>query len=198
MVCPGGSNKGAELEKEYIADAYAAIRLIQRFGADSEIKNLPAMRAVEMLFCENASHFTLPVVERIIADAKTVDFSALSPQQTVARAVEYAEKYGEKPQMVGFMADAFYALGLNARSLWIRDFAPVRALGDVLLETKIPEQYKWGKTILNAVLEGDIGQDGERMPKPEGAEWAALRQAVEARAAEFKNPQPGIIIVPKL
>lgn len=202
LVCPGGYAEATELMKECIADSYATLRHIQRFGADSApIRNLPAMRAVEMVFGGECGHFTLPVVEKILADAKTMDFEKLSPQETVALAVTYAAANAEKPMLVSFMADAFYALRLTVKGLSDGDFTPVRALGDFLLQTRMPEQYKWGAAIFNAVLDGNIGIEGKRLPKPEGAAWEKLRKAIAVRADSFGKPPPsgsGLIIVPKL
>ncbi len=200
LICPGGYSEGEELMKECVADAYATLRHIQRFGKDSApLKSLPAMRAVEMVFGKDCSHFTLPVVEKIIQDAKTTDFEKLSPEATIALASTYAMANAEKPMLVSFMADAFIALRLTANSLLNKDFLPLRVLGEFLLETQVPEQYKWGKAIFDAALDGNIGVDGVNLPRPTGAAWADLRKAVAARADGFgKPPSSGLIIVPKL
>ena len=63
LICPGGIEKFNL--RECVADAYATIRHIQRFGADSPyLHNIVHSRAVGLVFERGeGSHFTSPVTD---------------------------------------------------------------------------------------------------------------------------------------
>ena len=195
LLCPGGS-EGDPRTKECIADAYAVIRHFQRFGADTGvIRNLTAMRTVEMILGHEDDHFTAPVVEKIIADSQTTDFSALTPAETIALATRYAADNAMDVQLVSYMAGNFNALDFKPIYLAHGNFSSLRKLGELVLKTTLPEEFKWGAVAVRAILDGNIGVDGIRLPKPVSPEWARLSQDLKIRAARFEQPQRGKLIV---
>jgi hypothetical protein len=90
--------KPHKLKGEVSADAFAAIRHFQRFGAaDDDLAAASAYRAVAF-FCGDPGHVTTPVVDRIRLDAKSFDFASLSPADTVVAAETYAANFNPAPQ----------------------------------------------------------------------------------------------------
>jgi hypothetical protein len=88
--------------RECAADAYAALRLLQRFGDDA----IPLLSMLSWHRARNAvdggvfSHLTSPVLDKIIADNEECDFAGLSPQQTVGLAVQYAQDWMPTADMI--------------------------------------------------------------------------------------------------
>jgi hypothetical protein len=79
---------------ECSADAFAAIRHIQRFGNDTGVlEHVAWYRAFKLVDRGQSLHFTTPVIDKIILDSKTQDFSKLSPLETVEAAKKYADDY---------------------------------------------------------------------------------------------------------
>lgn len=183
---------------ECIADAYAALRHFQRFGKDTAaIQKLLQRRAVEITFDKTGEHFTAPVLEKIIADSRKTDFSALTPLQTVIRAQRYAEENALEAQLVKYITNDFKTPRFKLQEMIKGDFRALHALGDFVLKTTIPEEFKWGAVAVRALLDGGLVFNGICLPKPEGNEWTRLRQAIDARAAVFEQPQKSRLIIPR-
>ncbi len=76
---------------ECLADAFATIRAIQKFGADDPIfAKLSASRSLAFIASGDYKHLTSPVTAAIMADAQTRDFSNLTPDETLRLAKGYA------------------------------------------------------------------------------------------------------------
>ena len=76
---------------ECLADAFATIRAIQKFGADDPIfAKLGASRLLAFIASGDYKHLTTPVTFAIVADAQGRDFSDLTPEETVRLAKGYA------------------------------------------------------------------------------------------------------------
>ena len=83
------------LSAEFAADAYAALRLLQRFGDEARpfLSMLSWARAVGSVF-NGADHLTTTVLDKIIADsALHKNFSGLSPDATITLAKTYARDW---------------------------------------------------------------------------------------------------------
>jgi hypothetical protein len=79
---------------ECSADAFAAIRHIQRFGNETGVlEHVAWYRAFKLVDRGQSLHFTTPVIDKIIFDSRTQDFSKLSPLETVEAAKKYADDY---------------------------------------------------------------------------------------------------------
>jgi hypothetical protein len=80
---------------EASADAYMALRLLQRFGEDAVeiLTGTSAERAYD-IFTNKAgyTYLTSPVIDQIIEDSRHRDFKALSPEQTANLATNYAQE----------------------------------------------------------------------------------------------------------
>lgn len=88
-------DRDSGLFEEYYADAFAAIRHLQRHNGDTSYLNMWStfIRALRATSSGDTSHITTPVIDRIIEDSKSQDFLSLSPQGIAALAYSYAEKY---------------------------------------------------------------------------------------------------------
>ena len=188
----GGFNIG-----ECVADAYATLQFIRRFGKDSAsvLQKLVDLRAVEIAFGEDGDHFTSPVVEKILADSQKTDFSALTPSEIRAQAQSYALNNALDPMLIGHIVKNFRALRLRPEEILERDFSAIKGLGDLVMTTILPEEGKWGAVAVRALLEGQASFGGLKMPKPIGSEWTFLRQAVEVCASQFDKPQPKLLVI---
>lgn len=80
--------------RESAADAYTAICFFQRFGSDAKdfLSQTSWLRSFETLV-GNTNHLTIPVLDKIIADSATRDFSKLSPEETMQLSKTYAEEW---------------------------------------------------------------------------------------------------------
>jgi hypothetical protein len=186
-----------ENRNECEADAYAMLRHIQRFGRDSPaLEKLMQRRALEMIAALDGSHFTAPVLEKIIADNKTTDFTRLTPEETVALAGRYARENAENPLFVSYMLDSFRALRLDMSRVLDGDTQPLRELASFAMRTTVPEELKWSTAAVHALLDGDLAFDGRRLPAPAG-NWQGLRRDLDGRAARLGLNVPKLI-VPKL
>lgn len=77
---------------ECLADAFATIRTIQKFGADDAIHNkLAASRALNFISSGVAKHLTTTVTDRIVDEAQRQDFTALDAHDAVRAAKIYAD-----------------------------------------------------------------------------------------------------------
>lgn len=91
--------------QECVADAFTALSLLRRFGNDA----IPAIslrswsRAFEALGQGSTKHMTTPVLERIIADAAMGDFSHLTTDGMIKRAISYAENWTPTPDMLALL-----------------------------------------------------------------------------------------------
>lgn len=107
-LMPGGPAVDAlHPQREAMADAFAALRLIGRFGAEAcPILSMISWRRALGAVSGNTSHFTTTVLDRIIADAKDKDFSSLSLEETADLARDYAENWTPDTDMLkGAMPD---------------------------------------------------------------------------------------------
>lgn len=108
-----------EAPAESAGDAYAALRLFQRFGRQagnflSLVSWLRAWHAVG----GDMEHTTALVLDKIIADAKEQDFSSLTNEDMIAKAQDYAQNWSQDDETLAaakpFLAQKdrvdFYAL----------------------------------------------------------------------------------------
>ncbi len=76
---------------ECLADAFATIRAIQKFGADDPIfAKLGASRSLAFIASGEYKHLTSPVTFTILEHAQSRDFSNLTPAETLQLAKGYA------------------------------------------------------------------------------------------------------------
>lgn len=100
----GGTNPRAECA----ADAYATLRAIQRFGADApHLRAMAAYRARALITCNARDHVTAPLIDAILSDAARMDFSQLTPDETVTAANEYVRRHASDKPAIAFTLRQF-------------------------------------------------------------------------------------------
>lgn len=175
---------------ECVADAYATIRHIQRFGAGSSaLQRLQERRAMEMIFGRDGSHFTAPVVERIVADSAHFDFAALSPQETAGLAQQYAAANIMEPGLINYLIGDFKRMNFGMAEIMRGDFRPLLELGEVVLRTSQPAEFKWGAAAIKGLFSGDFSFDGVRLPTP-GHELDSLLKGLVVGGRRFGAAAP--------
>ncbi len=88
---------------ENSADAYAAIRAIQRFGGTPPHLNaMSQTRAEHIVTRASRRHVSTTTLDAIIADSRNIDFGSLTPAETVAAAEEYARRHSPSEAQASF------------------------------------------------------------------------------------------------
>lgn len=153
-IVAGGSDN--RFLAENTADAYALIRHIQRFGADTALaEEVVAFRARDTVFRPNGIlNFSCSALEHILDTAKTVDYNKLTPAETSAMAEQIARE---------FTPDAPTLKKLHAAFTPLHQSGSAADLVKISLETKDAEVLKWSATVLKALLSKTVaptaGQD---------------------------------------
>ncbi len=89
------------LYREHLADAFATIRMLQKFDdVQGVINNISWSRAFNSVDSTIASHMTTCMIDRILADSERYDFKKLTPDKTIAVAEDYAFVSMPKPAEV--------------------------------------------------------------------------------------------------
>lgn len=143
---------GTTTEAENSAEAFATLRSIQRFGhARPHLDALSCWRARGLITQGIKTHITSPVIDAIIADSTRVDFTKLTPQETIAAANEYTNRYCPKGPDVDFAV-----IQLRAARDFMKDGAHQERLAKILLSTTNPFMFGVGSRALVPVLASDI------------------------------------------
>ena len=87
--------------RESTADAYAALCFFQRFGSSAEniLSMISWQRSINAFFGET-SNVTTTVLDKIIVDSASCDFSKLSSEETVELARTYAKEWTPKASVL--------------------------------------------------------------------------------------------------
>ncbi|MBU6475239.1 MAG: hypothetical protein KGL10_07045 [Alphaproteobacteria bacterium] len=164
-VIPEGTGLGNR--GECIADAYATIRHLQRYGADSPfIGHVVNNRAFDLVFRDQwygSTHFTSSVTGKILECRHDVDWAALTPLQTAALARKFALEHEIGYEALHMLEKDFSALHEKADSIARGDKAPLKELAKKVLSTDVSDVFKYGAAALalyvdkrtaDAVLQG--------------------------------------------
>lgn len=174
---------------ECSADAFAAIRHIQRFGTDTGVlEHVAWYRAFKLVDRGQSLHFTTPVIDKIIFDSKTQDFSKLSPLETV----ELAKKY----------ADDYTPVFKNIQNVKAehREFAEapdgdmrrkLSCLASTCLKTSDAFSFYIGSRVFNAFFhpEGKMIR-GQNTSLAQGQDFRRLQAEILGRSERFQNLLP--------
>ncbi len=117
LLVPGGyGSRYSGHMKEAVADAYAVLRCLQRFG-QTDILDTLATDGAARAVTNDGVYATLGVVDRVRFLADKIDIAALSPEDTVALAGEIAREYRLDGRQLGPVAKFFSLL----RQRWDED-----------------------------------------------------------------------------
>ncbi len=152
IVVPNGSQGKPAHLSECAADAYAALRHLQRFGTATDILgHAPYMAAESALFEPFPLHYTSAVFQKIarIRQEGEIDIQALSLQETAALAGKIAIDYAYSDITLGKIHSAYArarAAEREERSDWARVVCCVAA---AMLEHRHDDDiYRAGKLYL--------------------------------------------------
>jgi hypothetical protein len=188
LVTPTGSD---DRLAEATADAYMALRMLQRQGEDAveSLSRVSAMRAHGFLIDGlSEGYLTTTVIDKIIQDSKTIDFKALTPEDTANLATKYAEENYPEDTDIDFV----YA----AHDLYFKDI--LASLNNPKEHKKIPEllagtvlssihplTFYIGAKLFQPFLQAEGSySEGKKITLPKSIRQEAQTQILE-RAAHF-------------
>ena len=131
------------------------------------------------------SHLTTLTLDKIVVDAKTVDFMTLTPAETLQVAKDYAKKNTPSAAKLLKLKDQFKPLkGLNPA-------AAFRKLGKITLKAKNDSNafYLGARVLQGALREGGITLDGQHI-NLKSREWNKLREKISARISHLPAKHP--------
>lgn len=137
---------------ESIADAYATVRHLQRSGGDTRfIEDMMLARATDTVFRENGIfNFSCPVIDKILADAKTVPFEKFSHAETVSYVTAMAQQH---------TLDGPALRSLHENLAGLKNRPALYDLQNVIATTTDANALVWGKKVMQALAQN-------RVPKP--------------------------------
>ena len=103
LLIPGGPNVDKDHPfQECVADAFAALCLLQRFGQDAVpfLSMFSWLRSCAAITYKDTGHLSTPVLDRIIVDSASSDFSVLTVVETMERAEAYATAWTPDESML--------------------------------------------------------------------------------------------------
>lgn len=150
-IVPDGRSDNTFLA-EGIADAFASLRHLQRNKGDTGfLEDMMLARAADTAFRENGIlNFSSPVMEKILEDAKTVNFEKFSHAETVSYVTATAQQYTPDGAALRGLHDSFAAL---------KKYPQLKELKNIVATATDANALKWGKRVLKAL-------QTSRIPKP--------------------------------
>lgn len=177
---------------ERAADAYAALRHIQRFGQDTTfIRRIALGRAQAAVSnpddFQSANHYTVPVLYAVIRAAARQDVTKLSPAETVKLAEKIVQQVNMKPvsKLHADFKKAFAGYSMPGVTPETR----VRSLAKTVMDTNDGNVYTSGGLMLQALLKGQlVHRSNDNKPVYlRGPEWDRLRGAFNKHAKDRRE-----------
>ncbi|TAL33851.1 MAG: hypothetical protein EPN97_08820 [Alphaproteobacteria bacterium] len=171
---------------ENTADAYAALRHLQRTGGEGKsIDYCGWKRAFIFMTTGAISHLTTFTIDQIICDAKAADFMSMTPEETAAVAKAYAAMHTPEKKELTRLRAAFRPL---------RKLPPQKALKKLARMTlKAPEDsqefYLGARVLAGALKEGGVTVDGQDIVL-KGSEWNDIQRALDKKTANLPPKHP--------
>jgi hypothetical protein len=170
---------------ENIADAYAAVRHLQRTTDTDALDYCGWKRAFIFVTTGKSSHLTTFTVDKIICDRATADFVSLTPEETAAVAKAYAKKNTPSRKELDDLADEFKSL----RKQPLKE--QFRRLARITLAAKDDSGtfYLGARVLKGALQPGGNTVDGEDIHL-EGREWDRVRDELDHRISGLPKGHP--------
>lgn len=193
----GHRNPNSQTLHECVADNFAALRHIQRFGPDTaSLEKLMLHRAQRLVSLQghrHAEHFTGFTLEKILEIKDKVDIQRLSPAQTKELATRMALAHTPNDEIVFKIAKAFKPFQQLLEQGATGDLA-LRKLVHIVLKTKDYETFKWGAPVLRGYMDGTLGNmtnGTKKVPLPAtnyaSPYWQKARQMLTLREFAFEK-----------
>jgi|GEM_PF-1246489 len=191
----GHRNHNSQTMHECVADNFAALRHIQRFGPDTtsleKLMLRRAQRLVSLQGYRHAEHFTGFTLEKLLEIKDKVDIQRLTTEQTKALATRMALAHSPNDMYVQKIAQAFKPFQHMLEQGTTGDL-PLRKLAQIVLTTKDYEIFKWGAPVLRGYMDGELGDmtnGTKKIPVPQtdfsSAYWQKARQILVRREFSF-------------
>jgi hypothetical protein len=189
-IVPGGTHNDATANgAECAADAYATIRHLQRFDADSPtIDALVANRSFDFVFRESwygKDHFSSPVVEKILEQRYDIDWNSLTPAETVRMARKFVLEYEMDTAALQMLENDFRPLHAQAKNIEYGSAAPIMELAEKILATDSSDVFKYGGAALQLCLDKGCG---DTLLK--GRYWNNVRKKLAEKQKELAAQAP--------
>ena len=171
---------------ENTADAYAALRHLQRFkGEEDDIDYCGWKRAAIFMRAGVPSHLTTFTLDRILCDAKSADFMSLTPAETIAIAKDYAKKHTPDDRKLKRLQNDFKRVkGLPLAEVFNK-VAHITLKADVKSDTF----YLGARVLKGALQEGGVTLDGQHV-ELKGSKWNNIRRKLDAKIDQLPAKHP--------
>lgn len=169
---------------ENTADAYAALRHLQRGEKPEDLSFAGWRRAAVMMLTGKTSHLTTMTLEKIVCDAKTADFMTLTPQETLAVARDYAKKFTPTQKQQAKLQNAFKGVGKMLPEQAFSKIAKVTLKADEDSRT-----FYVGARVLKAALDNEVGLTGTRL-RLRGKAWDSIRRKLDDKLSKLPSRHP--------
>lgn len=171
---------------ENTADAYAALRHLQRFkGERDDIDYCGWKRAAIFMRSGVTSHLTTFTVDRILCDAKTADFLSLTPTETAALAKTYGRKHTRDDKQLKRLENDFKRLKKRPLGEVFNKLAHITLKADVKSDTF----YLGARVLKGALQDGGATLDGEHI-ELKGGKWDNVRRKLDAKIDRLPQQHP--------
>ena len=154
----GGRGGYGRTMHECVADSFAALRHIQRFGtATKAVEGLllhRAQRLVSLNGERHAEHFTSFTLEKVLETKAHVDIARLTPQQTLDLATRIAVTQTPNDLIVETTTAAFKSF---KDALEKGQSNALHKLAYTVLNTRDYGVFKWGAPVLRGYMSGALG-----------------------------------------
>lgn len=154
----GGRGRDSQTMHECVADSFAALRHMQRFGTESpaveQLLLSRARRLVSLTGYRHSEHFTSFTLEKLLDIKNHVDVERLTPQQTLDLATRIALTHTPNDVTVIQTAKAFKPF---QEALEIGDRNALHRLAHIVIGTKDNAVFKWGAPVLRGYMDGTLG-----------------------------------------
>lgn len=162
----GGRGSFSRTMHECVADSFAALRHMQRFGTSSPAVDAlllhRAQRLVSLHGPRHAEHFTSFTLEKVLEIKEQVDVARLTPQQTLDLATRIAVTQTPNDLVVEKTAAAFKSF---QDALEKGEQTALNKLAYTVLNTRDYGVFKWGAPVLRGYMTGKLGDMTNRRQK---------------------------------
>ncbi len=171
---------------ENVADAYAALRHLQRSGGEAEsLEYCSWKRAAVFVTTGVPTHLTTFTVDKILCDRKTADFMTLTPEETAAIAEEYAKLNTPPKKELEALAKNFKPL----KRLPLKDAFKKLARITFDADDDSTTFYLGARVLQGALRDEGTVFDGHEI-KLEGHQWDRVRRQLDKRLDALPKNHP--------
>jgi len=180
-----------QLYAESAADTYAVIRNIQRFGSKAIGTDvLSWQRAAAFIETGSQSHFTSFTLDAFAKVQGKIDFSALTPQQSLQLARRFALEHTPHESTMRGLAEAFAPYRAASKKTPEDREAALKLLAEITLGDAVKGYYTFrlGARMLSRYLNDGVSVNGTRI-QLRGDDWDRIRRAMRQRELQIARDE---------